>query len=112
MRYEPVESAFSLNFFGRFAESQCLGLSKYIRHKNVVMPAQWRECADECDEVTRDEPRALVDQLVKGVLAVGAWFAPVNGTRLVIHFLPLERDVFAVALHRQLLEIGRESFQV
>ena len=66
----------------------------------------------ERDEVTRDEPRALVNQLVEGVLAVGARFAPVNRTGLVINFLSVERDVFAVALHRQLLQVGRESFQI
>ena len=30
----------------------------------------------EADEVARDQPRALVDQLVEGVLAVGARLAP------------------------------------
>ncbi len=53
-----------------------------------------------------------MDQLIERVLAVRAGFAPVNRTRLVINFLPIERDVFAVALHRQLLQVGRESFQV
>ena len=32
------------------------------------------------DEVSRDEPCALVDQLVEGVLPVGAWFAPHDGS--------------------------------
>ena len=53
-----------------------------------------------------------MNQLVEGMLAVGAGFAPVNRPGLVIHFFPVERDVFAVALHRQLLQIGGKAFQV
>src|SRR2546427_1490612 len=43
---------------------------------------------------------ALMDQLVERVLAVGAGFTPVDRTRLVIHFLPVEGHGFAVAFHR------------
>ena len=53
-----------------------------------------------------------MDQLVERVLAIGARLAPVNRTGLVVNLLPVERDVFAVALHRQLLQVGRKPLQV
>ena len=46
------------------------------------------------------------------MLAVGAWLAPVDGAGVVVDFGAVERDVLAVALHGQLLQIGREAFQV
>ena len=60
----------------------------------------------------RDQPRALVDQLVERVLAVGARLAPED--------LPGERGDrgavaahrLAVALHRQLLQVGGQPVQV
>ena len=53
-----------------------------------------------------------MDQLIERVLAVRAGFAPINRAGLVIHLLAVERDVFAVALHRQLLEVRGKAFQV
>ena len=66
----------------------------------------------EADEVARDQFGSLVDELVERVLAVGAWLAPVDGSRLVVDDRAVQRDVLAVALHGQLLEIGREAFEV
>ena len=47
-----------------------------------------------------------------GMLAVGSWLPPIDRARLRLYGRPIERYVFAVALHRQLLEIGRETLQV
>ena len=66
----------------------------------------------ERDEVARDEPRALVDQLIEGVLAVGARLAPVDRAGVVRDLVAVERHVLAVALHRQLLEVGGEALEV
>jgi len=46
------------------------------------------------------------------MLAVGSWLPPIDRARLRLYGRPIERYVFAVALHRQLLEIGRETLQV
>ena len=73
------------------------------------MPAQRIERLRERDEVARDEPRALMDQLIERVLAVGSRLAPIDGAGLIIDPLPIQGDMLAVALHRQLLQIGRES---
>ena len=66
----------------------------------------------EPDEVDRDELRPLVDQLVEAVLAVRPGLAPVDRARLVVDDLPVERDVLAVRLHGQLLEVRGEALQV
>ena len=53
-----------------------------------------------------------MDQLIERVLAVGPRLAPVDGAGIVIDRRPFERDMFAVALHRQLLQICRKPLQV
>ena len=55
---------------------------------------------------------ALVDQLVEGVLAVGARLAPVHRAGAVVDPLAVQGDVLAVGLHGQLLQVGREPHQV
>src|SRR5262245_19682481 len=70
------------------------------------------ERLDKGDEVTRDEPGALMDQLVEGVLPIGARLTPVDRAGLVVNRVAIEGDVFAVALHGQLLQIRWEALQV
>ena len=50
----------------------------------------------EADEIARDEPGPLMNQLIKGVLAIGPRLAPVNGTGVTSHLRPFQRDVLAV----------------
>src|SRR5215470_7105084 len=64
------------------------------------------------DEVARNEPRALMNQLIERMLSVGSWFAPVNRTGVVFYFFPLQRDMLAVALHSQLLQVCGETFEI
>ena len=56
-------------------------LGEHVRHQDVVVPAERVERLSKRDEVTRDEPRALMDQLVEGVLAVGSRFTPIDWAR-------------------------------
>src|SRR5215475_8655997 len=77
-----------------------------------MMPAQGNQRLAKRDEVTRDEPGTLVDQLVEGVLTIGSRLAPVDGAGRVSDLGPIERDMFAVTLHCQLLQIGWKSLQV
>ena len=37
----------------------------------------------ERNEVARDQPRSLMDQLIERVLPVGSWFAPVDRARVM-----------------------------
>src|ERR1700752_2859456 len=112
MRNKPLRSAFRLDLCRRLAEGQRLGLCANIRNQHVVVPPEWIERFGKSDEVAGNESRTLVNQLVERVLAVGSRFSPINWTRVVPNLLPLERDVLAVAFHRQLLEVGRKTFQV
>src|SRR5208282_5346728 len=94
------------------AEGQRLGLCANIGNQHVVVPPEWIERLRKSDEVARNQSRSLVNQLVKRVLAVGSGFSPINWTRVVLDFFSSKRDMLAVALHRQLLEVSREAFQV
>lgn len=52
--------------------------------------------------------RALVDQLVEGVLAVGAELAPDDGAGIALYRRAVDGDALAVRFHVELLQIGRE----
>src|SRR2546426_8777539 len=53
-----------------------------------------------------------MNQLVERMLAIGSRFAPVNWTCVMRHSLPIESHVLAIALHRQLLQVSWEPFQI
>ena len=53
-----------------------------------------------------------MQQLEKGVLAVGAWLAPVDRPRVAGDRRALERHRLAVAFHRELLQVGGETLEV
>ena len=72
VRHKPVRRAFILDLLGRFSKRQRLGLCEHIREQHVVMLAKGIEGLAERDEITGDDPRSLMDQLVEGVLAVGS----------------------------------------
>ena len=84
VRHEPVRRAFGFDFAGRLAERQRFALREHVGDQDVVMRAQRVERLDEGDEVARNQPRALMDQLVERVLAVGAGLAPVDRAGVVL----------------------------
>jgi hypothetical protein len=78
--------AFAEYLLQGFAEGQRLGLREEVRHQQVVLAVAaagvWGERVErlaKTDEVTRHQRRALVQQLVERVLAVGSGLAPHNG---------------------------------
>ena len=79
VRDEGFGDAFGLDFVGGLAEGERFGLGEDVGHEHVVMAAERVEGLGEADEVAGDEARALVDELVEAVLAVGAGLAPVDG---------------------------------
>src|SRR6266851_8507758 len=95
---EPVGSAFCLHLFRSLAEGQCFGLRANVGNQHVVVAAEWVERLRKSDEVARDEPGPLMNQLVERMLAIGSRFAPVNWTRVVRYSLAVECHVLAVAL--------------
>src|SRR5215813_1889030 len=112
MRKQPVRCAFLLHLLHCLAESECFRLGEDIRDQHVMMVVQGVQRVGERDEIGGNELGSLVDELVKGVLTVGSWLAPVDRTSLIIYLSSIYGDVLAVALHRQLLEIGREALKV
>ena len=64
------------------------------------------------DEVRGDELGALVNELVEGVLAVGARLAPEDLAGLGGHGAAVPAHGLAVGLHGELLEVGGEAVQV
>ncbi len=105
-----VPSAFTS--LGGLAERERLGLREDVRHQDVVVAAERIQRLREPMKSHGNEPRALVDQLVERVLAVGAGLAPVDRAGVVVDARAVERHVLAVALHRQLLQVGGEALQV
>src|ERR1700738_2882544 len=77
-----------------------------------MVPSERIERLDESDKVTWDKPCPLMNQLIERVLSVGSRLAPVDGPGRVVNLGPLKRHVFAVALHRQLLQVGGKSLEV
>src|SRR5882724_6903281 len=112
MRHEPIRCALGFDLLGRLPEGQRFGLSEHVRQEHVVVPTKRVERLVECYEVAWNESRSLMNQLIERMLAVCAWFAPIDGAGIIGDFVTIERDMFAVALHRQLLQVGRKSFQV
>ena len=64
------------------------------------------------EELARDHPRALVDQLIERVLTVGAGLTPNNRTAFKRQVSAIHADTFAVTLHLELLEVGRQTRKV
>src|SRR5262252_1675093 len=64
------------------------------------------------DEVTGNDPGALMDQLVERVLTIGPRLTPVDGTSVSRDRFPIEHNVLAIAFHRQLLQICGKTLQV
>src|ERR1700730_12815029 len=77
-----------------------------------MMPAQRVERLEERDEITRNQSCPLVYQLIERVLSICTRFTPIDWPGQIVYFGPIECNVLAVTLHRQLLQIGRKTFEV
>src|SRR5206468_1092136 len=64
------------------------------------------------DEIHRDLLSALVQQLVKGVLARRAGRAPDDRRRGVVGLVPVAVHALAVRFHLELLKVGRQIAQI
>src|ERR1700722_17663786 len=67
--------AFGAHLRGGLAEGERLGLGEDVSHQHVMMASERIERLSKADEVAGDQPRALMDELVEAVLAVGSGFA-------------------------------------
>ena len=78
VRHEPVRRALGLDLLRRLSERQRFGLGEDVCQEHVMVAAKRIERLLERDEVARNEPGSLMDQLIEGVLAVGSRLAPIN----------------------------------
>ena len=115
-RDDLLRGTLGAHFVSGLAERQGLGLGEVVAQEqlvHVLVAVLGRvRGVDERDEVGRDELGALVDQLVEGVLAVGARFAPEDLAGLGGDGGAVPTHGLAVGLHGQLLQVGREAVQV
>src|SRR6516165_12060996 len=111
MRHEPIGRAFRFDLIGGLAESQRLRLREHIGDQHVVMSAQTVERPDKSDEIAGYEARALMDQLIERMLAVGTRLSPKDRPGIVIDLRAIERNVLAIALHGELLEVRGKPLQ-
>src|SRR5215471_2282120 len=77
-----------------------------------MVSAERIEGLAEADEITGDELGPLMYQLVERVLAVRSRLTPDDWPRLIVDARAIQRHVLAVALHGQLLQIGRKALEI
>jgi hypothetical protein len=71
VRYQVLRCPFGSNLVLSSANRQCLGLGEEIGQQQVVVIAQRVQALAEADDIARDQ-RSLVQQLIQGMLAIGA----------------------------------------
>ena len=115
-RHERPGRPLGLDLLGGLAERERLGLREEVREEQAVHIApivgERIGGVHECDEIGRDQPRALVDQLVEGVLSVGARLTPEDLAGLGGDGRAVPAHALAVRLHRELLQVRREARQL
>ena len=113
---DGLRRALGAHLLAGLAERQGLGLRKEVRQEQLVHVsiaiAQRPRRVRKRDEVGRDHAGALVDQLVEGVLTIGAGFAPEDLAGLVGDGAAVAAHGLAVGLHGQLLQVRGEAVQV
>src|SRR5690606_4009257 len=87
-------------------------LCEEIGEQFVVMIGNRVMRNGRCQKIARYHLRALVNKLIKRVLAVGTGFTPDDRAGLVQYGIPVPVDRLPVAFHIPLLEIGSETVQV
>src|SRR5262245_10144081 len=97
---------FSLAFHQRFSLGEEVG-----EQDGVMMPDRVVRFYGS-NEVAWNQLRALMDELIEGVLPVGAWFTPDDGAGRYVYRLTVTVDVLTVTLHVPLLKVSSETVHV
>jgi hypothetical protein len=125
------------SFFGTFALHQSLSLSQEIGHQQLVMKTSGNrmqssemiarfltryslkiasviemDVLGRSDKISRNQFGALVNELIKGVLAVCSRFSPDDRSGGIFHTASTSGHIFSVGFHVSLLEISRESVHI
>jgi hypothetical protein len=66
----------------------------------------------ETNEVCRDQFGTLMNELKKGMLRVGSWLSPNDGSGLVANWFAIAANALAVAFHDTLLQVRRQFLQI
>src|SRR4051795_12592747 len=74
-----------------------------------MVVADWVVALRRGQKVARNKLGALMNQLIEGMLAIGAGLSPNHGAGLIIHPQPIFGNALAVAFHIALLEIVGET---
>ena len=115
-RDDLLGRALGTNLVGRLTKGERLGLGQEVAQEQLVhvLAAVGRRVGGfgEGNEIGRNHHGALVQQLVEGMLAVGAGLAPEDLTGVGGHGAAVPADMLAVGLHGELLQVGRETVQV
>ena len=112
MRHELFRYAFHAALICGLSKGERLGLRKEVGHEFVMVVADRIVRGAEADEVARDHARALVDELIEGVLAVCAGFAPDDRTGSVGDAVAMAVNGLAIALHVELLKISSQACKI
>ena len=65
VRHQPFIGSFPPDLIRRFAEGKGFSLRKHIGQQEIMVPPELIQGLMKCDEIRRDEPRALMNQLIK-----------------------------------------------
>src|SRR5690606_19387546 len=65
VRDQPVGCSFLFDLFFGFAEGQCFRLCKHVGNEHVMMTTQGIERLSESNEIARDQPGSLMNQLIE-----------------------------------------------
>ena len=99
------------HFAFRLAERQRGTLRKTVRQQRLLVSGKRVIRTHRSDEIARDQPSALVQQLEEGMLAVVAEFSPDDRRRRAIDRIAADAHRLSVAFHFELLQERREIFQ-
>ena len=77
-----------------------------------MVESHWIECLGRSEEIAGDELGALVDELIEGVLPIGAGFSPDNWAGAPGDRFAITINALAVAFHIPLLKVGGKAVKV
>lgn len=114
VRHQVVGSTFGLDLFRGLTDHQGLRLGKEVGGKHALVLAVLDGVVrlGSHDEVGGDELGALVQQLEEAVLGIGGRLTEKDGASGVLDVFTGASDGLAVALHGELLQVGRETVEV
>ncbi len=112
VRDEFFRHAFRAALLCGLSEGEGLCLRKEVGHELVMVVADRIVRGAETDEVARDHAGSLMDELIEGVLAVGAGFAPDDRAGAVGDSVAMTVYGLAIALHVELLEIRGQACEI